>query len=162
MNGKQNQRIRQRQRQLRDGNGKRVSYLYRNLPQLSLSESPFLLIFIDPSAKPSNLPCQYHRATFAPTTTTIMPGSLVVIECLGPGIPTSAIYRVAYNEKPLHLVFYVQNNTRLRERVGLIAMPQIKTFPVLISGGYHAQVRLFLPPGLREDEITRYPLILHV
>lgn len=32
----------------------------------------------------------------------------------------------------------------------------------MISGGYHAQVRLYLPPGLREDEITRYPLILHV
>lgn len=90
---------------------------------------------------------------------------LVVIDCLGPGIPTSAIYRVSGSfaaEKPLHLIFHIQNNTRLRDRVALVAMPQIKTFPVLISGGYHAQVRLFLPPGLREDEITRYPLILHV
>lgn len=37
-----------------------------------------------------------------------------------------------------------------------MAMPQIKTFPVQISGGYQAHVRLHLPPGLREDEITRY------
>lgn len=59
-------------------------------------------------------------------------------------------------------VFYVQNNTRLKERVALIAMPQVKTFPVMISGGYNAQVRMYLPPGLRDDEITRYPMILHV
>lgn len=32
----------------------------------------------------------------------------------------------------------------------------------MISGGYHAQVRLFLPPGLREDEITRYPMVVHM
>lgn len=48
------------------------------------------------------------------------------------------------------------------KKIANIALPQIKTFPIMISGGYHAQVRLFLPPGLREDEITRYPLILHV
>lgn len=50
----------------------------------------------------------------------------------------------------------------LRDAVAATAMPQIRTFPVMISGGYHAQVRLFLPPGLREDEITRYPMILFV
>lgn len=88
----------------------------------------------------------------------------MVINCLGPGIPSSAIYRIVptHLERPIELVYHVQNNTRLRERVAAIAMPQIRTFPVMISGGYHAQVRLFLPPGLREDEITRYPLILHV
>lgn len=43
-----------------------------------------------------------------------------------------------------------------------IALPQVKTFPVQISGGYNAQVRLYLPPGLREDEITRYPLVVQV
>jgi inactive dipeptidyl peptidase 10 len=50
----------------------------------------------------------------------------------------------------------------LQERVARVALPQIKTFPVMISGGYHAQVRLFLPPGLREDEITKYPMVVHV
>lgn len=43
-----------------------------------------------------------------------------------------------------------------------MAQPQIKTFPVQISGGYHAQVRLHLPPGLREEEITKYPLVVQV
>lgn len=110
--------------------------------------------------KSEQLPCQYHDATFAPG-----PKSLVLIECLGPDVPHSAIYRIPlefHNQKPLVPIFHVQNNTILRERMSAIALPQVKSFPVMISGGYHAQVRLFLPPGLREDEITRYPLILHV
>lgn len=49
-----------------------------------------------------------------------------------------------------------------QERIAKIALPQIKTFPVQISGGYNAQVRLHLPPGLREDEITRYPMVVQV
>lgn len=104
--------------------------------------------------------CQYFNAIFAPGVL-----SLAIIECLGPGVPSSAIYRmpIEFNaQKGMEPIFYVQNNTLLRQRVAKIALPQVKSFPVMISGGYHAQVRLFLPPGLREDEITRYPLILHV
>lgn len=106
------------------------------------------------------IPCQYHDATFAAGHS-----SFVLIECLGPDVPYSAIYRIPlefHNQKPMMPLFFIQNNTLLRERIASIAMPQVKSFPVMISGGYHAQVRLFLPPGLREDEITRYPLILHV
>lgn len=104
-------------------------------------------------------PCQYHNVIFAPGNS-----GYAIIECLGPNIPTSAIYKVSgeMGQKPLQTLFYIQNNTQLRERISTIALPQVKTFPVMISGGYHAQVRLYLPPGLREDEITRYPLILHV
>lgn len=105
-------------------------------------------------------PCQYHNAIFAPGRF-----ALAIIECLGPEVPSSAIYRmpVEFNaNQPLEPIFHVQNNTQLRQRAALVAFPQVKSFPVMISGGYHAQVRLFLPPGLREDEITRYPLVLHV
>ncbi|KAE8740739.1 hypothetical protein FOCC_FOCC013759 [Frankliniella occidentalis] len=56
----------------------------------------------------------------------------------------------------------LQNNTRLQELASKMALPQVKTFPVQISGGYYAQVRLHLPPGLREEEITRYPLVVQV
>lgn len=105
-------------------------------------------------------PCQYHEATFAP-------GELgfVLIECLGPDIPTSSIYRVPSktdSSQSLIPIYHIQNNTKLRNRIRMVALPQVKYFPVMISGGYHAQVRLFLPPGLREDEITRYPMVLHV
>lgn len=79
-------------------------------------------------------------------------------------MPTASIYRISpTNQKnPMETVVILQNNTKLKEKVAKVAMPQIKSFPVMISGGYHAQVRLFLPPGLREDEITRYPMVLHV
>lgn len=53
-------------------------------------------------------------------------------------------------------------NTLLQNRISRLALPQIKTFPVQISGGYNAQVRLHLPPGLREEEITRYPMVVQV
>lgn len=110
--------------------------------------------------KAAPLPCQYHNAIFAPGRF-----GLAIIECLGPEVPSSAIYRMPlefHTHQPLQPIFHVQNNTLLRQRAALVAFPQVKSFPVMISGGYHAQVRLFLPPGLREDEITRYPLVLHV
>lgn len=115
----------------------------------------------EPPVKVAPQPCQYHNAIFAPGKL-----ALAIIECLGPDVPSSAIYRMSLEndeqQKPLEPIFLVQNNTLLRQRAATIAFPQVKSFPVMISGGYHAQVRLFLPPGLREDEITRYPLILHV
>ncbi|XP_050457297.1 inactive dipeptidyl peptidase 10 isoform X1 [Cataglyphis hispanica] len=100
-------------------------------------------------------PCQYHNAIFPSKGL-----DYFVLECLGPGIPTVALYKT---EMPMpRLIMILQNNTLLRERVASIALPQVKTFPVQISGGYNAQVRLHLPPGLREDEITRYPLVVQV
>lgn len=110
--------------------------------------------------KTSPEPCQYHEAAFAPGEL-----GLVLIDCLGPDIPTTAIYRMPAKFDSSHTlwpIYHIQNNTKLRNRIKMVALPQVKYFPVMISGGYHAQVRLFLPPGLREDEITRYPLILHV
>lgn len=83
-----------------------------------------------------------------------------VLECLGPTIPSSALFKTNIPTPKLLLV--LQNNTVLRERISKMALPQIKTFPVQISGGYQAHVRLHLPPGLREDEITRYPLVVQV
>lgn len=103
--------------------------------------------------------CQYFSATFAPNN-----DEYALIECLGPEIPTSWIYKFAVDssKEPMTPVYLLQNNTELKQRIAKIALPQVRTFPVMISGGYHAQVRLFLPPGLREDEITKYPTIVHV
>ncbi|GLV36131.1 Dipeptidyl peptidase 10 [Carabus blaptoides fortunei] len=100
-------------------------------------------------------PCLFHNAIFSP-------GSAIyfVLECLGPGVPTSSLYRASLPQ-PRFLV-HLQNNSRVKEKLDKIALPQIKTFPVQISGGYQAQVRLHLPPGLREEEITRYPLVVQV
>lgn len=104
-------------------------------------------------------PCLYHKVVFPPGSS-----DYALIECLGPGIPTSSIYKISPEpiQKPLQIVKFLQNNTRLREKISKIALPQIRSFPVMISGGYYAQVRLYLPPGLREDEITKYPMVLHM
>ncbi|XP_076391296.1 dipeptidyl peptidase 10 isoform X3 [Megachile rotundata] len=103
----------------------------------------------------TDLPCQYHNAIFPPVGT-----DYFVLECYGPSIPTVSLYKTDF---PMPRPIYVlQNNTLLRERISRLALPQVKTFPVQISGGYNAQVKLYLPPGLREDEITRYPLIVQV
>ncbi|XP_013101716.2 inactive dipeptidyl peptidase 10 isoform X1 [Stomoxys calcitrans] len=119
--------------------------------------------------------CLYHNAKFPPS----YQAKFVLIDCLGPVVPTSSIYIVNHGlgernsgsnggnghgkpHLPLELLMTIQNNTRLKERMARTAMPQVKAFPVMISGGYHAQVRLYLPPVLREDEITKYPTILHV
>ncbi|XP_066907561.1 inactive dipeptidyl peptidase 10 [Halyomorpha halys] len=100
--------------------------------------------------------CLYHNAIFSPN------GEFYILECLGPGIPTVHLYRTpASHSKPTKLVT-LQNNTRLYEKVSKLALPQVMTFPVEVTGGHQAQVRLFLPPGLRDTEITKYPLLLQV
>ncbi|GLG95165.1 Venom dipeptidyl peptidase 4 [Gryllus bimaculatus] len=80
----------------------------------------------------------------------------------GPGAGPGRGSRAAGGGNRPRLLATLQNNSALVERASKMALPQVKTFPVQISGGYHAQVRLHLPPGLREDEITRYPLVVQV
>lgn len=105
------------------------------------------------------VPCLYHNVQFATT-----PTDYLLIECLGPGVPSSAIYRInaEFAERPLQFIIAIRNNTKIREKISKVALPQVRSFPIMITGGYHAQVRLQLPPGLRQDEITKYPLVLHV
>lgn len=91
----------------------------------------------------------------------------VVLETSINKILTSIHTRFNYNISLyfyIHILSFICVNLvcLLQERVGNIALPQVKTFPVQIKGGYNAQVRLHLPPGLREDEITRYPLVVQV
>ncbi|XP_011685128.1 PREDICTED: uncharacterized protein LOC105448319 [Wasmannia auropunctata] len=105
--------------------------------------------------KSGDPPCQYHNAIFPSADC-----EYFILECLGPGIPIVALYKMEMSVP--RFIMPLQNNTLLREKIANIALPQVKTFPVQISGGYNAQVRLHLPPGLREDEITRYPLVVQV
>lgn len=95
--------------------------------------------------------CLYHNVIFSPNS------AYYILECLGPGLPTVSLYKADGS----HLTT-LQNNTKLYDKISKVALPQVKTFPVEISGGYQAQVRLFLPPGLKEGEITKYPLLLQV
>ncbi|XP_014233663.1 dipeptidyl aminopeptidase-like protein 6 [Trichogramma pretiosum] len=96
--------------------------------------------------------CQYYNTIFSPNL------HYFVLECLGPGVPLVALYRTEL-PKPRFLLM-LESNSELEEKMSNIALPQIKKFPVQISGGYSAQVKLYLPPTLRDEEITRYPLVV--
>ncbi|XP_023224997.1 dipeptidyl peptidase 4-like isoform X1 [Centruroides sculpturatus] len=96
--------------------------------------------------------CLYNNAIISPST------DYYVLECLGPGIPRIEIRTVQNNV----LVDVLDVNADLQERMGQRAFPKIRTFKVPTKGGYKAQVRLFLPPGLEDDEALLYPLVVHV
>ncbi|KAL0861658.1 hypothetical protein ABMA27_009147 [Loxostege sticticalis] len=107
-----------------------------------------------PEAIPQNLPCLYHEAHFSPSA------AYFVLECLGPGVPTSSLHKIALPEP--RMLLHLENNTAVKERLSSIALPTPRTFSVQLSSGHAARVRLLLPPGLREDEVTKYPLVLKV
>ncbi|XP_048000890.1 dipeptidyl aminopeptidase-like protein 6 [Leguminivora glycinivorella] len=101
-----------------------------------------------------NLPCLYHEAHFSPSS------AYFVLECLGPGVPTTSLYRTLLPEP--RMLVHLENNTAVKERLSSIAIPTPRTFSVQLSSGHTARVRLLLPPGLREDEVTKYPLVMRV
>lgn len=57
--------------------------------------------------QPINLPCQFHNAIFSPVKV-----SYYVLECLGPGVPTSQLYATAMPQPKL--LMHLQNNTYLK------------------------------------------------
>lgn len=81
-----------------------------------------------------------------------------IYRCAGPEVPSSVLVDVATNT----IVYILDTNSELRALFASMAKPQIRTIQVEMESGYHAQVRLFLPPGLREHEDMTFPLILHV
>jgi len=116
-------------------------------PALNASEKPTTKTMLL-----SLSPCLYCKVTFSPNN------QYFVRECLGPGVPT-----VTLHSAPLgRLLFVLDNNTALKEEVADVGLPVVRTFSVEVSGGYRAPVKLYLPPGLREEEEFKFPLILHV
>ncbi|KAL3220236.1 hypothetical protein MRX96_030058 [Rhipicephalus microplus] len=79
--------------------------------------------------------CLYNNAWFS------LNAEYYVLECLGPGVPWVALYSTADN-KQLEML---EPNSELRELVE-----------------NHASVRLLLPPGLRDEEVLKYPFLVHV
>ncbi|CAG7726029.1 unnamed protein product [Allacma fusca] len=86
--------------------------------------------------------------------------SFATIECGGPSVPFVTLASVTQSN--MRLIQTIQSNDALRNLSGGMAFPRVKTFDVQLNAGHTVQVRLLLPPGLREDEITRYPLVLNV
>lgn len=96
--------------------------------------------------------CLYHDAVFSPGA------KFFVLECLGPGIPYVEIWSVDLDTP----VFLLDTNSDLKEKIDVRAMPQLKQFEMELSSGYDAQVEVLLPPGLCEEEIIKYPLLLQL
>ncbi|XP_018495147.1 inactive dipeptidyl peptidase 10 [Galendromus occidentalis] len=101
---------------------------------------------------PSESECTVLNAHFSPTA------DFYVRECLGPGIPTLALVATKNNT----VVEIMDTNDRLRELVLSRAMPQVRNFQAPLTDSYNAAVRLLLPPGLRDEEIIKYPMVVDV
>ncbi|XP_035211112.1 venom dipeptidyl peptidase 4-like [Stegodyphus dumicola] len=96
--------------------------------------------------------CTYHNAIFSPGS------KYYILECLGPGVPWIDL-RTTDGHTRLALM---DSNDNVRNSIETTAMPQLRTFNVPIEGGYNANVRLLLPPGLRDEEMVKYPMVINV
>lgn len=84
--------------------------------------------------------------------------SYYVQECLGPEAPSIYLVDTHTNMK----IFVLNHGEALRYRWYNLATPQIRIFNVEIRHGFQAQVRLYLPPGMKEEEEIAFPLILQI
>lgn len=96
--------------------------------------------------------CLYNKVYFSRNF------SYYVQECLGPEAPSIYLVETASNTK----VALLNGGDTLRKSVSQLAKPQIRTFSVEIRHGFLAQVRLLLPPGMKEDEEIAFPLVLQM
>lgn len=107
----------------------------------------------------SNSSCRYSNAVMSPSL------EYYVHECLGPTIPYVEVRSLPNNK----LVKLLLTNQQLRDRALEKAFPRMLQLrvPLLVdntpfkrSKPDYVAVELYLPPGLREDESTLYPLLI--
>ncbi|XP_064457511.1 inactive dipeptidyl peptidase 10-like isoform X2 [Ornithodoros turicata] len=97
--------------------------------------------------------CLYNNAVFSSESS-----RFYILECLGPGVPWVAVRKTSDHSQ----VEMLDANDELKERVEQRAMPQVRNFYAPLADGYNATVRLLLPPGLRDEEVLKYPFLVHV
>lgn len=96
--------------------------------------------------------CLYNKVHFSHDF------SYYVQECLGPATPSVYLVETSTMAK----IMVLHSGSLLRSRLAQLAIPQIRTVSVEVKDGFHAQVRLFLPPGMKEEEEVAFPLIVHM
>ncbi|XP_076304596.1 A-type potassium channel modulatory protein DPP6-like isoform X3 [Tachypleus tridentatus] len=96
--------------------------------------------------------CLYNNAAFSPGA------KYYILECLGPGIPRIELRQITNNK----LIYVLDSNDELQKYYDRKALPKVQTFQVPVTNEFNAIVRLFLPPQLRDDEITKYPLVVYL
>lgn len=84
--------------------------------------------------------------------------SYYIQECLGPEVPSIYLVETQTNKR----IFTLDSGDLLRHSISQTALPQIRILDVEISNGFHTKVKLFIPPDVRDESETTYPLILHV
>lgn len=99
-----------------------------------------------------NYRCDYNNIIFSSNY------RYYVHECLGPNVPVVFLVETSTNYR----LIVLDAASSLRNKVRNLSMPKIKKFQVDIDerGAYKAQVKLHLPPVLREYEDVAFPLIL--
>ncbi|KAK9732357.1 Prolyl oligopeptidase family [Popillia japonica] len=100
----------------------------------------------------SNYRCEYNNVIFSQSF------KYYVQECLGPDVPVVFLVETGTNYR----VAVLSTGSSLRDDIQGYAAPQVKRISVTIEGEYIAQVRLYLPPILREYEEIAFPTILLV
>ncbi|XP_029635770.1 dipeptidyl peptidase 4 isoform X1 [Octopus sinensis] len=99
--------------------------------------------------------CQYAHATFSSS------GKYYILECLGPDVPHYSLYSSDDNK----LIEVLQDNTYLRERLQMKALPKKRYMKLKINGKhgeYETWARMYIPPVLKDEEILTYPLLIDV
>ncbi|XP_071053526.1 inactive dipeptidyl peptidase 10 isoform X2 [Onthophagus taurus] len=96
--------------------------------------------------------CDYNNVIFSHAY------KYYIQECLGPNVPVVFLVETSTNFRIAVLNF----GTNLQNEVIQYAAPQIKRISVILEDEYQAQVKLFLPPVLREYEEVVFPTILYI
>ncbi|XP_071103591.1 dipeptidyl peptidase 4-like isoform X6 [Haliotis cracherodii] len=96
--------------------------------------------------------CQYVSASFSGSS------RYFILECLGPGVP----YYALYDTSSLEEIARMENNTILGERLSKKALPRQEDIFIEIENGEKIWGKMLLPPKMKKEEITTYPLILNV
>ncbi|EEB12760.1 dipeptidyl-peptidase, putative [Pediculus humanus corporis] len=137
--------------------GNRTSFynkkIYNNISVINGFYKNFL-VNVTLSEDDSNFQCLYSNVYF----NSVYNPKYYVLDCLGPEVPSVFIFDVSTNS----MLAVLDANSELRSIFQAMAVPQIRKFQVELESGYHAQVKLLLPPGLREYEDISFPLILNV
>lgn len=96
--------------------------------------------------------CLFNKIIFSPNF------GYYIQQCLGPERPATFIVDTSTNKK----IFVLDSNDQLTDLLRDFALPQVRKMSVELKEGFLAQVRLFLPPGMKDEEEVAFPLILQM
>ena len=109
-----------------------------------------------------------------------------MLQCLGPDVPSSYLVSTITSQQPtdpktdkdadnnkggdakdiknaVKLVHVLDLNNDTKENVNALAWPNIEIDEnVTLPNGRKVRTKLYLPPELRKNEITKYPMVVHV